>query len=441
MILARLRVACAGVVFCSAVSLAQTGALQFPTNTSPQPIPQSQVQGSLATGNVLDFAQYSTYFGTFLPFWEYEVQAVQTGDTYYGYILGSNPTYPWSATVSTPIVPVILTINETGYYGSTPFSWTWDPTSADVGCLGAGNTAYNLFWTSPLLTPTQFTINGQAIGTTQYADAIQRAQFYNYPGNLGRYSNRLTLEPSQYPPLVISVAAGTNAAGWYIPTPTQCGGAAPFVTTTNAGSTFGGINITYLDPLVQQYIATHGINEAQLPIFLLYKTIIFNGNATQSANCCIEGYHNDAEIGVGAHQTYVVANFEPNAYFNEIAEDVSDASHEINEWANDPFVDGFINTAPSWGGVGQFPTSCSNEFEVGDPLTGHYMTAMSSDNYPYHLQEIAFFNWFFGGTTNYGAGGLYSSNGTFTTYSTLCSEEPTARRGGSVNPPTRVERP
>lgn len=376
------------------------------------PVPDSVAFAAVNTGLLGTFQSGTPgYTPNFLPFWEYGVQAAQDSNIYTGYVVGSNPTDLYSSTVQAPIVPVIVNITEN--VGGSPITWTWDPTQTDVGCLGADNTAYNLVWTSPLFTPTNFVLNGQFIGNTQYGDAVLRGEFWNYTGvgTLLQYERRLTLSPSQLPPVVITVNAGSSAAGWTIGT-TQCGGAAQLVSGINPDSVFAAISQTLLDTQIQNYIATYALQLDQFPLFVLYKTMIFNGDSSNFSNCCIAGYHNVTSTG----QTYGVADFEENAYFNSFARDISSASHVINEWINDPTGS---NPAPAWGHVG-FVSGCQNTFDVADPLVGTFMPPMTQDGFTYHLQEMAFFSWFFGGT-NYGAGGEYSSNGTFTAPSTVCS--------------------
>jgi hypothetical protein len=80
---------------------------------------------------------------------------------------------------------------------------------------------------------------------------------------------------------------------------------------------------------------------------------------------------------------------------------------------NDPLGS---NATPPWGGIGQVAAgSCQDNFEVGDPLTGT-LFAIALNGYTYHMQELAFFSWFFNSptTASLGAGGVFSSNGTFT---------------------------
>ena len=56
---------------------------------------------------------------------------------------------------------------------------------------------------------------------------------------------------------------------------------------------------------------------------------------------------------------------------------------------------------------------CQNNLEVGDPLSGTNFSPIGGRNgYTYHLQELAFFSWFFG-NPSLGIHGWDSNNGTF----------------------------
>ena len=430
------RATCAGVFVFSITAVAQ---LQPVPNTPPQIFTDSAAKASISAGGSLLFNPQGNFTPQFLPFWSYATQAAQDTNVagcttflpttptncpvYTGAIIGASPTYPFGVlSVSTPIVPVILQINFGG------FTLVFDPTSPDPTCLTgsnyAGNTAKTLLTTSPLFSAANFNINGQFISNTQYGDAIVRAEFWNYPGFLGTYQRRIELNPVQYPPLVITVNAGANASGFTPGAAGGCGVPLPALTgvITNPQAAFATVNINFLDPLLQNYINTHGIFPSQFPFFLLYRSVITPGSALTLGGGIIGGYHN---IYGPRSQTYGIADFEENVYFQGLAgwQDTVIASHEINEWINDP---GVFNLTPPWGNIGQVG-GCQNNFEVGDPLTGNNMPPMTQYGFTYHLQELAFFNWFYGGN-NYGVGahntnypnGYFSSNGTFHGWARPC---------------------
>jgi hypothetical protein len=86
-------------------------------------------------------------------------------------------------------------------------------------------------------------------------------------------------------------------------------------------------------------------------------------------------------------------------------------AHEVGEWQDDPFGN---NPTPLWGHTGQV-SGCQGNLEVGDPLTGTNVAPVTMPNgFTYHLQELAFFSWFYG-APSIGVNGWFSNNGTFTT--------------------------
>ena len=91
-------------------------------------------------------------------------------------------------------------------------------------------------------------------------------------------------------------------------------------------------------------------------------------------------------------------------------------AHEVGEWADDP---GVLNMVPLWGGIGQ-QSSCQDNLEVGDPLTGNVITELMPNGFNYSLQELVFFSWFLGNNPSYGTGGKYSSNSTFGGFAKVC---------------------
>ena len=92
-------------------------------------------------------------------------------------------------------------------------------------------------------------------------------------------------------------------------------------------------------------------------------------------------------------------------------------SHEVAEWMNDPLGN---NPTPSWGNIGQV-SGCQANLEVGDPLSGSNLTAyMPATKFTYHVQELAFFSWFYHQKPSLGINGWYSDNDTLETSAAPC---------------------
>jgi hypothetical protein len=112
---------------------------------------------------------------------------------------------------------------------------------------------------------------------------------------------------------------------------------------------------------------------------------------------------------VNGSQTFSPADYDTSNIFLSPVPDVSIMSHEVAEWMNDPFGH---NPVPKWGHIGQQP-GCQGNLEVGDPLSGTLAPPIAMPNgFTYHMQELAFFSWFYG-APSMGVNGWFSDNGTF----------------------------
>jgi hypothetical protein len=153
------------------------------------------------------------------------------------------------------------------------------------------------------------------------------------------------------------------------------------------------------------------ISPTKLAAFLFHNVAETTNVPLTSGNCCTKGFHN--YVG-SPPQTYAVMDFNTstNSVFGNVR-DITTASHELAEWMNDPLDS---NATPAWSSTGPVPkSSCNTTLEVGDPLTGTIAPALKRNGYLYHVQDIAFFSWFFNAhhVPSLGAGGEFSSNGAF----------------------------
>ena len=197
---------------------------------------------------------------------------------------------------------------------------------------------------------------------------------------------------------------------------------APAGTTYGTGCTkLGSIEINWFDnyvigTLFPQVEASDGVTPAQFPLFLTRSVVWYD---TIPSQCCILGYHgafSNPDFG-GALQTYSPTDMELSGQFASDIQDTHVAAHEVGEWMDDPTGN---NPTPLWGHIGQV-SGCQGNLEVGDPLTGTNMPTVSLGGFTYHLQELAFFSWFYHQSPSIGSGGKYSDNGTFSTFAANCS--------------------
>jgi hypothetical protein len=156
------------------------------------------------------------------------------------------------------------------------------------------------------------------------------------------------------------------------------------------------------------------LTPTSLPLFLFSNVVLYEGSP---ANCCVLGYHNafSNRSHHSAFQTYAIADFDTTGAFPG-AFDVATMSHEIAEWIDDPTGS---NATPAWGHIGQV-AGCQSNLEVGDPLSGTKFAITMANQVTYHVQDLAFFSWFYHQTPSIGADGAYSLFGTFTSPAPFC---------------------
>jgi hypothetical protein len=390
---ARFLILLLGVSILSALATAQQ-----PPRIDPgslRVLPENSIRDALAVradfGDSATLTQ-ATAATTTLPLFGY---SVADGS---GTIVGTVPTDSNTTTVPTIIVPVAINITQGGR------TFSFNPNTADSACTGSGNSATTLVNDSPFFNAVPVSFNGVSEGTVQYIDAFQRAEFQTTV-NAGHHTD---LSPTIGATLTVSINArksGTTTAAVF-----SVGGC--------GNGVIGVVNINTLNAQFTNYITVHGINASQFPLFVLYNAVMSSGAANNLNNCCILGFHNAlGNSPTAPGQTYGVADFQGNGAVFTGVSDTAVLAHEIGEWANDP--SGFNSVNPAWGGIGQVG-SCQNNFEIGDPLSGNEAPAISFNGFTYHFQELAFFSWFYRDSPSQGAGGVYSSNGTFKGFAKAC---------------------
>lgn len=337
-----------------------------------------------------------------LPLWTFFTESSRDDNAYTGVMVGQDPfNGGGSSSVHTYIVPLILKLNTIGVSVSSkgiistkPGVTVFDPTVADRACMMApNNVPLTVFEQSPLIQPTTFDMGGTIVGTTQYVDAFQRANFWRVDDH---DTYRLLLKPvTVLSPVVLNVPA---AYGTTLPS-------SDFPSCGPLGIVDIGWFDAYLDSTVIPALASQGVKPSTFPFFFIHN-VVWASPVTNLNDCCILGYHGYTGLPI---QTYSPADFDTTGLFATALQDTGVLSHEIAEWVNDPFGN---NPTPPWGHTGQV-AGCQANLEVGDPLTGTDAPRIVMPNgYTYHLQELVFFSWFFG-APSIGIHGWFSDNGTF----------------------------
>jgi hypothetical protein len=261
------------------------------------------------------------------------------GKNYSYNMVGSAPSSNISTTITTYIIPVKIVI--TSRSGTKT---TFDPAHV----LSNGNSVTTNTVDSPIFdSSTTYTQGGVDVGTTQYIDAFQRANFW---GTVKTDTNsHLLLSETVLAEQTLSPTSSYGTTG------------TPF------GFTAGEVDINWFDSQLPALISKLGIQPNTFPIFLTYDVYL-----TQGGGCCIGGYHS-SEGSIGNPQSYAEATYVDHA--GAFAQDVSALSHEVGEWADDPLTVNYNgNNTPC--GV----------LEVGDPLEGN----ANYGGYPYTLHGFTY---------------------------------------------------
>jgi hypothetical protein len=334
--------------------------------------------------------------GQTIPLWNYK-QVAYDGKTYTGTMVGRSPFANGHrvTTIPTYIIPIIFQMMDTGE--------VFDPTTPDP-CSPNGNSVDSVVLQSPLFQPVNFIINGVDVGTTQYLDGFQRANFWKNVGGTS-YHTVFSTSPKVLPGIVIQVQPN---AGQTIAT-AGC---------RDAAQIDQGVWDTFVQTQLLPSLVPKGVGPANFPQMIFDSVGMYlNGDPSQ---CCALGYHN-AFLNSGVFQTYSVNMYDTSGFFGG---DTSVMSHEIAEWMDDPNTG---NPVPNWGAEGQVTAgNCQNNLEVGDPLSPgfptptHSFSVLAANGVTYSLQELAFYSWFLGTSPSLGAGGGFSDNGTFLGHAKAC---------------------
>ena len=323
----------------------------------------------------------------------------------YGYnMIGANPTScsgsACSVTIQADITPLIVNFDGMTYDGTQVVPATLaSPVFAtnDYGYTPFA-TAADQFPKFPRLTkgPGGPLSPGDAGNPLQLEDATMRAQF----NQVGSSNYHVILNPNVTAPVTINVPSNQGT-----------------LVTSPQGVVFPTINYNWwsaqINNLEQRADPTH------LPIYLSNDVLL-----TQKGSCCVIGFHGTRAAGLGggsgnsngnaAVQTFAWASWlRPGTYprvsgqplpTDWALQDIQALSHEISEWADDPFVN---NTVEPWATPTAPQYGCSPVMETGDPVVaiGFAMGSNSFDQQPapdgsqiadgyYHPEDEVFLPWF-----------------------------------------------
>jgi hypothetical protein len=353
------------------ISLAQEQQRTFPQSRYVNGVPYFFVIPRGDAGRAMEQALAAAN----IPMWSGSFTYQST--TYTFVMIGTDPALG-SATTNVPTVIIPLRF-------SFPKNISLSATS---NVCNDSQTAVQRTQNSPILQSMTFSPGGTNVGTTQYIDAFQRANFWgSVSGTSPNYHvllNSVTVTPLQT--ISVSKRFGTTVAG-------PC-------------ARIGEVDINFFDAQAQSLLTSLGIPATSFPIFLDYNTFL-----TSSRQCCILGYHS----ATSSNQTYSFAAYSDPGIFSVPIQDIHALSHEVGEWMDDPFGN---NIVPTWGNVGQV-SGCQNNLEDGDPVTGIAFTA-ALNGFTYHPEDLVFLPWFARQSPSTSVNGWYTFLNTFATFSAPC---------------------
>jgi hypothetical protein len=224
-------------------------------------------------------------------------------------------------------------------------------------------------------------------GLTQFADAVQRAQFYRI---MGPDWHTLLDEPSFVKPIVIDVPRRS----------------ARVYRNRNSGAVYAVVDTAFFISHLNTIVQVQDLHPDALAVFLTSN--VFLAPDLDIRQCCVLGFHTAFDTGQVANthliQTLVWASWlDPGVLGGNVA-DVTPLSHEISEWMNDPFGS---NLVPAWQSPGA-PGACQNNLETADPVAtlpnaGYPVTI---DGFTYHPQNQVLLPWFTHGPSDTFEGAL-----------------------------------
>ena len=279
------------------------------------------------------------------------------GSTFTYHMVGTDPG-AGSATSNIPMVIVPLKFH---------FTDGTNLSASQIVCGDVKNTKFRVK-NSPLIKKAAFTPGGTNVGTTQYMDAFQRANFWNFVSTTAPNYHVLFSPISTKPLQTINVPAANGH------------------TVAGPCARIGEVDINFFDNIAMNLLTSLAIPANTLPVFLDYNTFLTSGGG-----CCILGYHSTNNAGT---QAYAVAAYSDPGIFSVPIQDIHALSHELGEWMDDPLIPS-VNIVPAWGHVGQV-SGCQNNLETGDPVTGNAFTISVGGTAPftYHPEDLVFLPWF-----------------------------------------------
>jgi hypothetical protein len=357
----RLTLAICTIATLSSIVVSAASASSGTPTVPPQAIDDSQLQALTTTigGGASVLPTTRT-----VPHWWGATLDPQDGITYGYNMVGANPnTCAGSAcdvTVQVDITPIVLHLDGMTFSGSDVLPATLASPQFALNDYGSTPYATTGDWFTATRGPGGVLSQEDAGIPLQLQDATMRAQF----NKTGASSYHLRLHPNVLPALTIDVPGGEGE-----------------LLRSGRGVVFAAIQYYWWAAEIQHLEAA--ADPTHLALYLTDDTVLyFLRNNTFF--CCVIGFHSAMaagfnEIGSGnSNGNAPVQTFAWAPYFSPglwaranggrdwALQDIDVLSHEISEWADDPFASNTVEPWPFVFGFTQY--GCSNFLETGDPV-------------------------------------------------------------------------
>ena len=300
-------------------------------------------------------------------------------------MVGTNPVVGGAGTTNVPVIIIPLNVG----FGATVLSPL-------ANACGDTASVLSRVQDSPMFTSnTTWIMGGINVGTTQFPDAFQRANFWSSVSTISPNYHVLLSPVDTQSALTINVAPGF---GQILPNSSS--------NPACLQQAVGGVSLNFLDAAVRNALASSRIPANVLPIFLTYDVAFLDASGSPAL-----GYHSTLPDG----HTYIVASYVDRGLFSFNVDDVTIISHELGEWVDNPVLSNFV---PPWGHLGSV-IGCDNRLEVGDGVI-QTIASVQTTGFTYHVQDLTFFSWFARETPSRGVNGWYSTLNSLSSPQPIC---------------------
>jgi hypothetical protein len=174
-------------------------------------------------------------------------------------------------------------------------------------------------------------------------------------------------------------------------------------TTTPTGTSvvYGLVDYGWFSSKVQEILGKTHIDPTHLPIVVTDNVVLAD---IKTGQCCTLGYHgvSSSLSGNGKQQvqTYIFSAYAARGISSQLyIADIHGLSHEVAEWADDPFLN---NAVTPWFTQAGKQYGCTSLLETGDPVVGigfklpgnSYNTGNGMPDGFWHPEDEAFLPWF-----------------------------------------------